>query len=108
MINKQKSFKFEVKLPCGFFFNFNTLDQEPTKSGTKEVKKKSPSTLRRNAARKQKFIEEKKKSSFTNKLSENSISFDLCDFEADCKVKLEKLFVIKHNMIPQLDGLHEF
>ena len=64
--------------------------------------------MRRNSARKQKLIEEKKKSSFTNKLSENSISFDLCDFEADCKVKLEKLFVIKHNMIPQLDGLHEF
>ena len=28
-------------------------------------------------------------SSFTNKLSENSINCDLCDFEADCKVQTE-------------------
>ena len=60
LISNQKAFQFEVKLASGFSFNFNTLDQEPTKSRTQEVRKKSPSTLKRNAARKEKFLQDKK------------------------------------------------
>jgi hypothetical protein len=63
MDSNQKTFKFEVKLSSGFHFNFNALDKEEPKPRTIEVKKKSPSTLRRNAERKQKFLDKNKMSS---------------------------------------------
>ena len=104
LINTRTSFKFDLQLPSGFSFNFTTMDQEPSRSGTCAVKKKSPSTVRRNAARKQKFLEEKKKSSSTNEHSENSFNCDECDHKANCKVSLRKHIERYHKMIPQLDG----
>ena len=59
LIANQKPFKIEIKLASGFSFNFNNLNQEPPRSRNHEVKKKSPSTLKRNAARKEKFLEER-------------------------------------------------
>ena len=107
LITNQKTFKFDVKLSCGFSFNFNTLDQEPTESRSKEVKKKSPSTLKRNAARKQKFLDEKKNSSARNQSSEISFKCDQCDLEANCKVSLRKHMEKEHKVIPQLDGFED-
>ena len=106
LISKQQFFKFEVKLPCGFTFNLNTLDQEPTQSSSKEVKKKSPSTLKRNAARKQRFLEEKN-SSVRNKTSDSSFKCDQCDLEANCKVSLRKHIEKEHKIIPQIDGFDD-
>ena len=37
MESNKKSFKREVKLSSGFSFNFNALDQEKSKSRTKEI-----------------------------------------------------------------------
>ena len=105
MDSNQKSFKFEVKLSSGFSFNFNTRDQEESKSGTKEVKKKSPSTLRRNAERKRKFLNKKNTSSANNELSESSFQCAQCDYEANCKVSLRKHMEKQHTFIPQIDGL---
>ena len=69
MDSHQKTFKLEVELSSGFTFNLNTLVKEEPKSRT-EVKKKSPSTLRRNAARKQNFLDKKNMSSANKDLSE--------------------------------------
>ena len=105
MDSNKQSFKFEFKLSNGFSFNFNTLDQEESKSGTKEVKRKSPSTLRRNAERKQKFLDKKNISSATKELSESYFQCDQCDYEANCKVGLRKHMEKQHTLIPQIDGL---
>ena len=102
LINSKTAFKFDLKFPNGFSFNFTTMDQEPIQSRKCDIKKKSPSTLRRNAMRKQKFLEEKKISS---KLPESSFKCDQCDFESNCKVILRKHILKEHKLIPQLDGL---
>ena len=107
MESNQKPFKLEVKLSNGFSFNFNTLDQETSKFRTKEAKKKSPSTIRRNAARKQEFLDKKKISSVDNELSEISLKCDQCDFKVNCKVKLRKHIEKEHKVIPQLDGVND-
>ena len=107
MESNKKSFKLEVKLSSGFSFNFNTLDHEESKSRTKEVKKKSPSTLRRNAARKQKFLDKKNTSSANKELSEDSKKCDQCDYQANCKVSLRKHVGKKHLVISQIDGLED-
>ena len=103
MDSNQKTFKLEVKLSSGFSFNFNTLDKEEPKSRTVEVKKKSPSTLRRNADRRQKFLEKKNVYSANKELSE-TFKCDQCEYEVNCKVNLRKHIGRKHRVIPQLDG----
>ena len=85
LISTKMSFKFS--LSSGLYFNFTTMDQEPTRSRTSETKKKSSSTLRRNAARKQEFL--KKRKSFTE-LPEDSFQCDQCDFKGSCIVNLRK------------------
>ena len=73
LVNARTSFKFDLKLPSGFSFNFTTTDQEPSRSRISDAKKKSPSTLRRNAARRQKFLDQKEESSINPKPSEDSV-----------------------------------
>ena len=107
MESNKKSFKLEVKLSSGFSFNFNNLDQEDSKSRTKEVKQKSPSTLRRNAARKKKFLDKKNAVSSTKELPASSNKCDQCDYEANCKVSLRKHVGREHQEIPQIDGFDE-
>ena len=106
MDSHQKTFKLEVKLSSGFSFNFNSLDKEKPKSRT-EVKKKSPSTLRRNAARKQKFLDKKNMSSANKELSD-IFKCDQCEYEVNCKVNLRKHIGKNHSVIPQLDGSNDF
>ena len=106
LISNQKAFQFEVKLASGFSFNFNTLDQEPTKSRTQEVRKKSPSTLKRNAARKERFLQDKKTSSEKEILAD-SFNCDQCQHQANCKASLRKHVGKEHKLIPQLDGLDD-
>ena len=72
LINTRTSFSFDLKLPSGFYFSFTTTDKKPSRSRTGDIKKKSPSTLHRNAKRKQKTLELKKNSSSTNELSKES------------------------------------
>ena len=51
LISNKEGFKFEVRLSSGFSFTFNNQDQEQPTFRKEEVKKKSPSTLKRNATR---------------------------------------------------------
>ena len=71
-----------INTSTSFKFNFTTMDQESSRYRTCAVKKKSPSTGRRNAVRMYKFLEEKKKSSSTNEHSENPFNCDECDYKA--------------------------
>ena len=97
-----------IKLSSGFTFNFtNIKDQEITHSKIGEPKKKSPSTLRRDAIRKQKFLEQKKEISATPKPPDHSFQCELCVFVASCEVNLRKHIQKEHNVIPQLGGLEE-
>ena len=107
MESNQKPFKLEVKLSNGFSFNFNNLDQDESKFRKGETKKKSPSTIRRNAAMKQKFIEKKDMSSVDNEIPQSSLKCDQCDDEANCKVSLRKPTEKEYQVIPQLDGLND-
>ena len=99
LMTNLKPFKIEVKTSSGFSFNFSNMDQEPAKSMAHEVKKKS--TLRRNAARKQKFLEDRKQTSKT------SFRCEQCDHKANCKVSLRKHIGKEHKTIPQLDGFED-
>ena len=100
LILSKNSFKFHIKLATGFDFSFTqTKEPEFNHPRTKEVIKKSPSTIRRNAARKKKYLEEKNKDSSHKKKGETAVitepiadSFkcDKCEHEANCKVSLMK------------------
>ena len=62
LILSRNTFKFNIKLSSGFDFSFeHTKDSDSSHPRIKEVVKKSPSTIRRNAARKKKYLEEKNK-----------------------------------------------
>ena len=122
MESNQKPFKLKVKLSNGFSFIFNNLNQDESKFRREETKKKSPSTIRRNAARKQKFIEKKNLSSVDNEVSKKSedtskvetsiqeletFQCDHCDYQVNCQVLLRKHMDKEHKLIPQLDGLED-
>ena len=57
LISQKTSFKLDIKLPNGFVFNMSWDDDRIPKS-CKDLKK-SPSTLEKNMARKQKYLQEK-------------------------------------------------
>ena len=94
------------RLTSWFSFTFNTLDQEPAKLRTHEVKKKSPSTLKRNAARKERFLQDKKTSSEKETLAD-SFKCDQFDHQANCKASLRNHVGKEHKVIPQLDGIDD-
>ena len=88
----------------GFNFKFtNYKDQEAIQTRTCEPKKKAPSTIRRNAARRQKFLDKKKDTSLNSKSSEDLVQCYLCDFQASCNIGLRKHTEKEHRLIPQLD-----
>ena len=55
LIANNKALKFEVKLSSRIAFNFDNLDQEPTKSRKEEVKTKSSSTLKKKCSQETKM-----------------------------------------------------
>ena len=108
LLNSKETFTINIKLSAGFSFKFtNIQDQKIICPRNNEPKKKSPSTIRRNAIRKQKFLGQKKNISSTPKPSEVSFECDICMFKTSCKVSLRKHIQKKHNAIPQLDGQDE-
>ena len=62
----------------------------------------------RNAARKQKFFNQKKNFSSSPKYSGCSFQCELCDFKTNCKVSLRKRIEKEHKIIPQLDEHEEY
>ena len=84
----------------GFDFNFkNFKAPESSHPKTKEVVKKSASTIRRNAARKKKLLDEKNKiyssqgqgeTAVNSKHTADSFNYDNCDLKSNCEVSLRK------------------
>ena len=100
LLDSKMSFKINIKFGSGFNFNLSTLkDNGKTQSNKCDKKNKSPSTRKRDAARKQKFLEAKKQS-FVSK----QIKCDLCDYEASSENGFRKHMDKTHKVIPQLDG----
>ena len=64
--------------------------------------------MRRNAARKQKFLDQKMNVNSSPKLSDDLIQCELCDFKTNCNVSLRKHIEKQHKSIPQLDGYEEY
>ena len=60
LANQGREFKFSLSLPSGFSFSLDYI-QEKTSPKNLEKKKKSPSTLRRNAQRRKIFVDKKAK-----------------------------------------------
>ena len=107
---------FNFTLNLGSCFNFS-LDTRKKATSPEIVKKKlSPSSLRRNAKRKEEFL--KKKSELVSKSCDNSevetsiqgsetFNFDKCDYQDNCKVSMIKHVDKEHKVIPQIDGLED-
>ena len=110
LANHGQNFKFSLILGPSFSFILDSKMKKPAP----EVKKKqsSPSSLRRNAKRKQKFLESRKTSSEPpdeqNSTPKKVISCDMCDFEPISKRELENHMRQKHQNIEQLDGHTSF
>ena len=66
LINQKTPFKLDIKLPNGFVFNMSWDDDRIPKA-CKDLKK-SPSTLEKNMARKQKYLQEKTQKRITKTL----------------------------------------
>ena len=93
LINSKVSFTFNLKLISGFSFHISTMDGGGSPSWKGDVKRKSPSTLRRNAWRKEKFLEKKGLTSTTSGASECAVvTFPNCTVVqlgviTECKLK---------------------
>ena len=107
---------FNFTLNLGSCFNFS-LDTRKKAASPEIVKKKlSPSSLRRNAKRKEEFM--KKKYELVSKSCDNSevetsiqgsktFNCDKCDYQDNCKVSMIKHVDKEHKVIPQIDGLED-
>ena len=99
LISKNVPFKLDIKLPNGFVFNISWNDEKDTKH-SKDLKK-SPSTLERNMARKNRFIQEKKhsekhKTVVKEKEIDKVIKCEKCNIKVNSKKQLESHKLKKH------------
>ena len=93
LILSKNTFKFHIMLSSGFDFSFeHTKDSDSSHPMIQEVVKKFPSTIRRNATRKKKFLEEKNKMYLIKEqgIKLDSFDCDKCDHQDNCKVILRK------------------
>ena len=108
LISKNMPFKLDIKLPNGFVFNMSWNDDKETKQ--RKDLMKSPSTLKRNFARKKKFLQEKKP---TNKHETESnivkerevqkvIKCQECNLKVNSEKQLESHKLKKHKIIEML------
>ena len=92
-------FKLDIKLPNGFVFKMGWDDDINPKS-CKDLKK-SPSTLEKNMARKQKYLHEKNskedlKNTAKDKTMENEIRCEECNLKVNSKKQLQSHKLQKH------------
>ena len=69
LISMKTPFKFSLHLSSGFNFSISSLEHGNTSTRNMEKKKKSPSTLCRNAKKKEEFLKKKKDSSSERSLN---------------------------------------
>ena len=114
LTSQGKTFNFTLKI--GSSFNFS-LDTRVKNTSLEIVKKKlSPSSIRRNARRKDEFLKRKAevlKTTEVNADMEKSSQdvkthqCDVCDIKAINKTSLRQHMEKEHSVIPQFDGLND-
>ena len=106
LANKSMGFNFSLTMGS-FSFSLDTRVVE-TKAADPAamVKKKkySPSHQRRNAKRRQLFLESKKHTESNTACTDSILVCDICDLEVNTKVDLNKHMKKAHENIEQLDG----
>ena len=102
LIIQKTPFKLDIKLPNGFVFNMSW--DEDSKQKPRKVLKKSPSTLEKNMARKQKYFQEKQskeelkvdKNTVKQKTKQIEIKCEECNLKVNSKKQLESHKFQKH------------
>ena len=100
LANQDQSFNFSLTLGHGFSFSLDTR----RKAASPVIKKKaSPSTLRRNAKRREEYLQNTQKRSTVNHTDEleftpNTLSCDQCDFKSVSEKGLRQHKRMKHGL----------
>ena len=103
LANQGQAFNFSLTIGTGFSFSLDTRG----KAASPKIKKKaSPSTLRRNARRREEYLQQKQNPSAVNTIEEvevvsNVLSCDQCDYKAASEKGLRQHKRMKHGL-PQL------
>ena len=98
LANQGQAFNFSLTITSGFSFSLDTRK----KAASPDVKKKaSPSTLRRNAKRKEEYLKQKQNHSTVNHVEEVGVassvpSCDQCDFKSVSEKGLRQHKRMKH------------
>ena len=110
LAKKGQAFNFSLTVSSGFSFSLDTK----RKAGSPVTKKKtSPSTLRRNARRREEFLAKKQHESSTrisveNSVADSDIKCDQCEYVAATEKGLRQHIRMKHKEPPEvLRGLEE-
>ena len=99
LISQKTPFKLDIKSPNGFVFNMSwNYDRIP--KACKDLKK-SPSTLEKNMARKQKYLQERNlkenhKNTAKDKTWQNEIRCEKCNLKVNSKKQLKSHELQKH------------
>ena len=99
LISQKTPFKLDIKLPNGFVFNMSWDDDIIPKACTDF--KKSPSTLAKNMARKQKYLQERNamedhKHTAKDKTLQIEIRCEECNLKVNSKKQLHSHKLQKH------------
>ena len=105
LISKKTPFQLDIKLPNGFVFNMSWDDDRSMKP-SKHVQKSS-STMEKNLARKQKYMQEKKEKEEELEIDKNivkqkpvkhDIKCEVCNLNVNSKKQLESHKLQKHKV----------
>ena len=113
LATKGLAFSFSLKIGSSYTFSLESRKMDVPK----QRKKASPSTQRRNALRRQKFLESKEAENFSKSHSDETevavassaatenFNCDACDFIGESNISLRIHKNRMHKTIPQLDGV---
>ena len=112
LATKGQAFTFKLTIGNSYSFSLDTKIEEPTSLIRKQ--KSSPSTQRRNARRREKFLESKNSTIMENPKQqtesksaeqiESSLSCNICEYSSNSKIGFNNHMKHEHKTIDQLDG----
>ena len=102
LASQGQSFKFSISIGSDFSFSLDTRSKATTSQGTKKMA--SPSTLRRNARRREQFLAKKQQESSTRISGDNSgaakeVKCDQCEYMAATEKGLRQHIRMKHKEV---------
>ena len=108
LASQGKAFSLSLKIDTHFSFSMDTQETGKKDPPIQARKKLSPSTVRRNARRRQNFLEAKqntaKQTGTTSAESSKNLKCDVCDFVFKSRKELNIHMVKDHAVLEQLDG----